>query len=97
MKPGERVASESNHLAGIAFYTGKFPVDIDRHHILVQFLNSKDRVWCVLKDKNHRDLYDPVVSPDHVKPSYMLYKLGKRTIVTNELPEDGAYILKRER
>ncbi|MDP2912539.1 MAG: hypothetical protein Q8N91_00840 [Candidatus Omnitrophota bacterium] len=97
MKPGERIASESNYLAGISFYAGKIPTDIDKHHALVQFLNSEGRVWCVLKDKNHRDLYDPKVSPDHVKPSYMVYKLGKRSIVTNEIPRGGLYILKRER
>jgi hypothetical protein len=97
MKPGEALGSESNHLAGLAFYTGKFPVDMDKHHIGVQFLNSKSRVWAVIKEKNHKQMYDPVVNPDYVKPSYMVYRVGKRAIVTNEVPEDGRFLVERVR
>lgn len=97
MKPDEKLGSESNHLAGLAFYTGKFPVDIDKHQMMVELLNSEKTVWCVMKEKNHRQLYDPKVNTDYVKPSYTVYGVGKRTIVTNELPRDGKYITKRER
>lgn len=97
MKAGEKIASESNFLAGLAFYTGRFPRDIDKHHALVGFINQKEKVWCVMKEKNHRDLYDPRVNPDYVKPSYMVYKLKKRAIITNETPENGSYMLKREK
>jgi len=97
MKPEERLGSESNYLAGLAFYTGKIPTDIDKHHLLVQFLSSKERVWCVMKEKNHRELYELDTKPYYTRPSYMLYKIGKRAIVTNIVPSGAAYILKRER
>jgi hypothetical protein len=61
------------------------------------FLNSDDRVWCVIKDKNHAGLYDPEVTKDRVKPTYLVYKVGKRAIVTNKIPQDGFYIIKREK
>ncbi|MBN2453125.1 MAG: glycosyltransferase family 39 protein [Candidatus Omnitrophica bacterium] len=97
MKPGEKLGCESNHLAGLAYYTGIFPADIDRHHHMVQLLGSKERVWAVMKEKNHKQLYDPVINKDYVEPSYMVYKIGKRAIVTNRMPSGGEYILKRER
>jgi len=96
MKKDERIGSESNYLAGLAFYTGKFPVSLDKHHNLVNFINAKDRVWAVIKEKNHIQLYDPKINPDFVKASYMVYKIGKRAIVTNIAPEDGKYMIKRE-
>lgn len=97
MKPGEELGAESNYLPGLAFYTGRFPLDVDRHHVLVGFLESSKRVWCVLKEKNHRFLYELDTKPIYTRPSYMIYKLGKRTIVTNVVPDDGGYMLKRER
>lgn len=97
MKPEENLGSESNYLAGLAFYTGKIPTDIDKHHLLVRFLSSKERVWCVMKEKNHRELYELDTKPYYTRPSYMLYKIGKRAIVTNIVPSGVAYILKRER
>ena len=97
MKPGERLGAESNYLAGLAFYTGKFPVNLDQHHILCNFLGSSSRAWAVLKEKNHRELYELDSKPYYTKPSYMVYKVGKRAIITNLVPEDGKYIIKRER
>jgi len=97
MKGDERLGSESNYLPGLAFYTGKLPVDLDRHHNLVAFLSSPERIWCVLKEKNHRFLYELDTKPIYTQPSYMVYKIGKRAIVTNKIPEDGVYLLKRER
>jgi hypothetical protein len=96
MKPGERLGAESNYLAGLAFYTGKYPVDLDRHHTIVPFLNSKDRIWAVIKEKNHGHLYNAEITKTYVKPSYMIYKAGKRAVVTNEAPADGVYMKKRE-
>lgn len=97
MAPGEKVGSESNYLAGIAFYTDIFPRDLDPHHELVNFLESPERVWCVIKEKNHRFLYELDTTPKIRVPSYMLYRVGKRSIVTNERPKDGKYLIKRER
>jgi len=97
MKEGERLGTETNCQSGIAFYTGKFPVDLDKHHDMVKFVNSKDRVWIVMKEKNHRQLYDIAINHDDVKPSYMLYSVGKRAIVTNDIPEGCPYVIKREK
>jgi hypothetical protein len=96
MKASEPLGSESNYLAGLAFYADKAPADLDRHHDMVQFMNSSERVWIVMKEKNHKQLYDPTVNKTYTKPSYLLYKAGKRAIVTNEMPADGKYIVKRE-
>jgi 4-amino-4-deoxy-L-arabinose transferase-like glycosyltransferase len=97
MLPSERLGSESNYLAGLAFYADRSPVDLDAHHNIVQFMNSKERVWAVIKEKNHRQLYDPVINKQYVRPSYAVYRAGKRVIVTNEMPRDGKFLLRRER
>jgi len=97
MKPEEKLGSESNYLPGLAFYTGKIPVELDKHHIQIQFMNSSERVWAVMKEKNHRHLYDPNITKTYVKPSYMVYKVGKRAIITNQIPSDGKYMAIRER
>jgi len=95
--PDEKVGSESNYLAGLAFYADKVPVDIDKYDNLVKFLASEKRVWCVLKEKNHRQLYELDTKPYYTRPSYMVYRLGKKCIVTNLPPRDGKYLVKRER
>ena len=69
---------------------------MDKHHILVNFVNSDKRVWFVLKEKNYQQLYDPVINYSYVVPSYLIYKFGKRCIITNKVPDDGVYILKKE-
>jgi 4-amino-4-deoxy-L-arabinose transferase-like glycosyltransferase len=97
MKPDERLAAEGNYLSGLAFYTGKCPVDVDRYHLLVNFLSEDKRNWCVIKEKNHRHVYELDTRPHYMRASYMVYKLGKKAIVTNMLPEDGKYLAKRER
>lgn len=96
MKPGEELGSASNYLPGLAFYTGKFPVDLDKHHIQINFMNSEKRIWAVMKEKNHKHLYDPEITKIYVKPSYMLSVTGKRAIITNEIPVDGHFLVKRE-
>jgi 4-amino-4-deoxy-L-arabinose transferase-like glycosyltransferase len=95
MSPGDKLGCQSNYLPGLAFYAGKFAENLDAHYALLNFLNSKERVWCVIKDKNHKALYDPEVNKEYVKPSYVIYKFGKRSIVTNEEPA-GGYLFKRE-
>lgn len=95
MRPDDALGSQSNYLAGLAFYTDKFPVDVDKHQAMVNFFNSEKRIWGVIKSKNHRDLYDTTLNTDYVKPSYLIYTIGKRSIVTNQVPEGVAYILKR--
>ena len=97
MKPEEEIGSESHFIRGVAFYTGKIPVDLDKHHILVRFLESKKRVWCVLKEKNHIQLYTLDTEPFLMKPTYLVWKLGKKCIVTNVVPDDGKYIVRRDR
>jgi hypothetical protein len=97
MKPGEKLGSESHYLSGLAFYTDKVPVNMDPHHILVQFLESEKRVWFVLKEKNHIQIYTLDTPPFCRRPSYAVYKLGKKVIATNMVPDDGRYIIKRER
>ena len=96
MKPGEGLGAESNYLAGLAFYTNKIPIDLDKHHVLLQFINSKNRNWAVLKMKNHIQLYDPAINPSYAKPSYMVYRFGKKCILTNQIPDDGRYMTRRE-
>ncbi|MFH1190305.1 MAG: glycosyltransferase family 39 protein [Candidatus Omnitrophota bacterium] len=96
MKQDERLGSESNYLAGLAFYTGRFPANLDDHHLQIAFFNSKERIWAVIKEKNHRHIYDPEITKEYVKPSYMVSVTGKRALVTNEIPEDGRFMVKRE-
>ena len=95
MAPGERLGSESRYMEGLAFYTGMIPQNLDRHHDMVTFLSGKDRVWCVLKEKNHIQLYTLDHLPRYEQDTYMVYKLGKRAIVTNKIPDDGKYLVKR--
>ncbi|MBN1526294.1 MAG: glycosyltransferase family 39 protein [Candidatus Omnitrophica bacterium] len=97
MKPGERAGAEKDYVAGVTFYTGRFAEDVDRHHLLVRFLDSGERVWVVLKEKNHRQLYELDHKPYYTKPSYVVYKYGKKCLVTNKVPEDGRYLRKRDR
>ncbi len=98
MKPQERLGCESDFLPGLAFYTGTFPVNVDKHHELVTFLGSEgERVWCVLKEKNHIQLYTLDTRPFYTKPSYVVWRLGKKCIFTNRIPEDGTYLQRRER
>lgn len=96
MTPGEELGSASNYLPGLAFYTGKFPIDLDQHHVQINFMNSEKRVWAVMKEKNLKHLYDPKITKAYVKPSYMLSVTGKRAIITNEIPADGRFLAKLE-
>ena len=44
--------------------------------------------------KNHWQLYTDEKGPFWV-PTYIVYKFGKKVIITNKIPEDGKYIKKR--
>lgn len=97
MKPGEDLGSESRYMEGLAFYTDKFPVNLDKHHNLINFLNTDKRVWFVMKEKNHRQIYELDTAPLHRSASYEIFKIGKRSIITNDLPAGVGYLVKRER
>ena len=95
--PGEEIGAENYYMPGVAFYTDMIPTDIDKHHDLVKFVQRDKRVWFVLKEKNHVQLYTLQTKPYCMKPSYMVHKVGKRALATNMVPEDGKYMLKRQR
>jgi 4-amino-4-deoxy-L-arabinose transferase-like glycosyltransferase len=100
MKPGEPLGAETRYVRGIAFYTGKEDVlDVHAHHVITKFLDRDERVWCVVKEKNYNqlyDLYDDNRKP-YDKPTYVLYKLGKKVIVTNKMPPGLTYLQMREK
>ncbi|MCX5679428.1 MAG: hypothetical protein NTZ95_01980 [Candidatus Omnitrophica bacterium] len=87
MSPGERLGSEDRYIEGLAFYTGHISQDLGNYDDMVNFLGSKDHVWCVLKEKNYIQF--------NALDTYVVYKLGKRAILTNILPADGKYMMKR--
>ncbi len=93
---GEPIGAEKHYRAGLAFYTNRPIADLDRHHYITRFLNSDERAWCVLKEKNHMQLYDRGINEVYVKPTYMVYKMGKKAIITNAPPRNGRYMIKRE-
>ncbi|MFH1380936.1 MAG: glycosyltransferase family 39 protein [Candidatus Omnitrophota bacterium] len=83
--PDEKIGAETRYRRGVAFYTGREDVlDVHKHHILTKFLEEKDRNWCVLKEKNHRQIYENEDLPFST-PSYAVYQLGKQVIVTNKV------------
>jgi len=92
MEPTEALGAETRYRRGVAFYVGREDVpDVHSHDALTKFLKRKDRVWCVLKDKNHRQLYTDTKKP-YDNPTYLVYKIGKKVIVTNKIPPGMKYI-----
>ncbi len=89
MSPGEVIGSESRYMEGLTFYTGHITRNLDNYNDMVDFVGSKNRVWCVLKERNYVDFT--------ALDTYVVYKLGKRAILTNILPTDGKYLLKISR
>ncbi len=81
-KEGEAIGSEYDYRAGVAFYTGKIPVKIADYSTLHELMGSKERVWCVLKQKNVADLNDPGV--DKPKNVAVVFKSGKKRLITNK-------------
>lgn len=81
-KEGEAIGCEYDYRAGIAFYTGKVPVKIADYSTLHGLMISKERVWCVLKQKNVVDLYGP--GADKPKDVVVVFKSGKKRLITNK-------------
>jgi len=81
-KEDEVIGSEYDYRAGIAFYTGKVPVKIADYSTLHELIGSKERVWCVLKQKNVADLNGPGV--DKPKNVVVVFESGKKRLITNK-------------
>jgi len=95
-KPGEPIGVETRYRRGVAYYTGREDIpDIHPHHLMTGFLSRKKRVWAVIKEKNYDQLYDDPNKPFH-SPGYIVYKFGKKVIVTNKRPSDGKFIRMRK-
>lgn len=80
-KEGERIACEKDYCAGVAFYTGKIPISVDNYSVLVKLMNSKDRVWIIMKQRNISDLVD---AKEVINKPVILYKSGKKRLLTNK-------------
>jgi len=84
-KPGEELGAETRYRRGVAFYTDKEDIlNVHVHDVITKFLLKKERVWCVIKEKNHRQLYTDDKKP-YNKPTYVMYKFGKKVIITNKI------------
>jgi 4-amino-4-deoxy-L-arabinose transferase-like glycosyltransferase len=90
--PNETIGAETQYRRGVAFYTGRENIpDVHKHHIVIEYLATPKRVWAVLKEKNHIQLYTTGKKP-YRYPTYVMYQVGKKVIVTNKKPRDGKYI-----
>ena len=96
-KPDEAIGAETQYRRGVAFYTDRENIpDIHKHHIMTTFFARNDRVWGIIKEKNYDFLYDDIERPFD-RPTYVVYKLGKKVIVTNKKPLDGKFIRMRNK
>jgi len=96
-KPGEKIGAETKFIRGVAFYTGSEDIiDVHPHYVITRFLKEKNRVWCVVKEKNHVQLYEGRDRP-YDKATYVVSRFGNRIIVTNEMPEDGKFLMMRSK
>jgi len=94
-KPDEVIAIETQYRRGVAYYTGRLDIpDAHKHHIVTKLLAGDKRVWVVIKKKNHEQLYTDIKAP-FKGPTYTVYELGKKVIITNKVPEDGKYLRMR--
>lgn len=97
-KPNEAIGAETDYTRGVAFYTGRENIpDIHKHDKMTKFFAREDRVWGVLKEKNYNFLYDDDNRLPFDKPTYIVYKLGKKVIATNKMPRDGKFLRMREK
>ena len=87
MSPGERLGSEDRYMEGLTFYTGHIPENLGNSDNMANFLNSNDRVWCLLKDRNNIEF--------SALGAYVVYRFGKMVILTNKLPESEKYPIER--
>jgi hypothetical protein len=83
-KEGERIGCERDYRAGVAFYTDKTPVEIVYSSTLYELMGSRERAWCVVKQKNMVDLNGPGV--ENPKEIFVVYKSGKKRLITNKPP-----------
>ena len=82
MKPTDKLGAETRYRRGVAFYTDREDViDVHPHHVITDLLPRKERIWCVLKEKNHIQLYTDDREPLKI-PTHVIYKLGK---IINEI------------
>lgn len=96
-KPGEEIGAETQYRRGVAFYTQRENIpDIHRHHIMTDFFSKKDRVWGVIKEKNYDQLYDDLEKPFD-KATYVVYKFGKKVIVTNKMPPGVKFLKMKDK
>jgi len=96
IKPSDKVGGETDYARGIAFYTGREDViDVHPHDVLIKLLVKRERAWCVIKEKNHIQLYTNTKAP-YRQPTYVVYKFGKKVIITNKVPPDGKFLKKRD-
>ena len=96
-KPDDIIAVETRYIRGVAFYTGRLDIpNAHEHHTITKLLAGKKRVWGVMSDKNHSQLYtnEKVQFP---YPTYVVYELGKKVIITNKIPEDGKFLKVRSK
>ncbi|MDD5438812.1 MAG: glycosyltransferase family 39 protein [Candidatus Omnitrophica bacterium] len=97
IRPGDLVGAETDYRRGVAFYLGRNDVpDIHLHDTMTKFFQHDQRVWGIIKDKNHRALYTDKRNPYQL-PTYVIYQYGKRDIVSNKIPDDGDYVKMRSR
>ena len=80
-KEGEQIGCEDDYRRGIAFYTGRIPVALANSSSINEFLNSKERVWMIVKNKNLADIAPELL---HGKKVNILYSSGKKRLVTNK-------------
>ncbi len=84
-KPGEQLGVETRYRRGVAFYMDREDIlDVHVHDVITKFLLKEERVWCVVKEKNHIQLYTDNKKP-YNKPTYVMYKFGKKVIITNKV------------
>ena len=93
VKPGEIIGAETRYRRGIAFYMDREDIlDVHRHDTIIKLLPRKERVWCVMKKKNHLQLYTNTKKP-YLRTTYVVDKIGKKVLITNKKPE-GIKVLK---
>ena len=91
-RPGEAIGAETHYRRGVAFYTKREDIpDIHAHNDMTKFFDRQERVWGVIKEKNYNQLYGDKNQP-YDSPSYMMYKFGKKVIITNKLLPGEKYI-----
>ncbi|MFH1791048.1 MAG: glycosyltransferase family 39 protein [Candidatus Omnitrophota bacterium] len=95
LEPGDMVGAETDYRRGVAFYLDTEDVpDIHKHDKMTKFFNSDKRAWGVIKDKNHRQMYTDDKRPFR-KSTYVVWRSGKKALVTNKVPPDGHYLKER--